>query len=166
MTHSVVLATSFILRKGLSTAGERRTQGANTIAREFGVILLCSSSFATLKTTNRSRSQFSCTWLKQPSQNFHEECLCHLHFNLGTVWHISHETYRIGGRERGRNNTDLPTWQGERWAALTCCSLLEEVHQPFDIQLLFSQLFQVALGRSNMSIKLVMVNCNYYMSII
>lgn len=48
-THAVVLGTSFILRKGLSTSGERRIQGANTIARELGDILLCSSSFATLQ---------------------------------------------------------------------------------------------------------------------
>lgn len=47
-THAVVLGTSFILRKGLSTSGERRIHGANTIARELGDILLCSSSFATL----------------------------------------------------------------------------------------------------------------------
>lgn len=49
VTHIVVLDTSFIPRKGSSTSGERRTQGANTIARELGDILLCSSSFATLK---------------------------------------------------------------------------------------------------------------------
>lgn len=49
MTHIVVLDTSFKPRKGSSTSGERRTQGANTIAREFGDILLCFSSFATLK---------------------------------------------------------------------------------------------------------------------
>lgn len=49
MTHIVVLDTSLIPRKGLSTSGERRIQGANTIAREFGVILFCSSSLATLK---------------------------------------------------------------------------------------------------------------------
>lgn len=50
-THSVVLDTSFIPRKGSSASGERRMQGANTIARELGDILLCSSSFATLKDT-------------------------------------------------------------------------------------------------------------------
>lgn len=49
MTHIVVFDTSFIPRKGSSTSGERRTQGANTMARELGDILLCSSSFATLK---------------------------------------------------------------------------------------------------------------------
>lgn len=52
-THAVVLGTSFILRKGLSTSGERRIQGAKTIARELGDILLCSSSFATLKEKER-----------------------------------------------------------------------------------------------------------------
>lgn len=49
INYIVVFDTSFILRKGLSTSGERRIQGANTIASEFGDILLFSSSFATLK---------------------------------------------------------------------------------------------------------------------
>lgn len=48
-TYTVALPTSFIPRKGSSTSGERRIQGANTIARDLGDILLCSSSFATLK---------------------------------------------------------------------------------------------------------------------
>lgn len=50
ITYVVVLDTSFIPRKGSSTSGERRMQGANTIARELGDILLCASSFVTLKT--------------------------------------------------------------------------------------------------------------------
>lgn len=54
-THSVVLETSLILRKGSSVLGERRMHGANTIARELAVILLFSSSFATLKVSSRSR---------------------------------------------------------------------------------------------------------------
>lgn len=57
-THAVVLGTSFILRKGSSTFGERRIQGANTIAREVGDILLCSSSFATLPKKKKKKRAY------------------------------------------------------------------------------------------------------------
>lgn len=50
-THRVVLDTSFMQRRGSSVSGERKMQGANTIASELGVILLYFSSFATLKET-------------------------------------------------------------------------------------------------------------------
>lgn len=54
VTHIVVLGTSFIPRKGSVVSGERKMHGANTIASEFGDILLYSSSFATLE---RDRNQ-------------------------------------------------------------------------------------------------------------
>lgn len=55
----VVLDTSFIPRKGSSASGERRIQGANTIASELGDILLCSSSLATLERNPLSGSHMT-----------------------------------------------------------------------------------------------------------
>ena len=56
-THWVVLFTSFMPRKGSSASGERMMQGANTMAREEAVILLCTSSFATLERVRHTSSR-------------------------------------------------------------------------------------------------------------
>lgn len=70
-THSVVLDTSLMQRKGSSESGERRMQGANTIARAPGDILLCSSSFATLR--NKQVKLSHRTFLPQMKSNLPDE---------------------------------------------------------------------------------------------
>lgn len=45
----VVLATSFMLSSGSALSGQRRTQGAKTMANEFGDMRLWASTLQTLQ---------------------------------------------------------------------------------------------------------------------
>lgn len=48
-SYMVVLATSFMLSSGSALSGQRRTQGAKTMANEFGDMRLWASTLQTLQ---------------------------------------------------------------------------------------------------------------------
>ena len=52
--YVVVLATSLMLIRGSALSGQRRMQGANTMARELGDMRLCGSSLETLQSVDKT----------------------------------------------------------------------------------------------------------------
>ena len=52
--YVVVLATSLMLIRGSALSGQRRMQGANTMARELGDMRLCGSSLDTLPSRDKT----------------------------------------------------------------------------------------------------------------